>query len=467
VTPWGRIRRRWRRFKREREARKLSDSPLREFVYLDEVSVYSLIASRKGPIATDYRDTASTLLRSELEGRIGANAGVAKSQVSSRVESSQTSETQTVRKAVIQSTFRELYEAERSKLTLRADDLGRTPKQPRDLDELRSTIVDRVAGDGWVVAPEELTRGQLVEVEVELQADAVFRFSTTAAALLDMLQGNTELAGHVDPRATRQVADANRLLQRLLVGLVPLRGRAVAYRSVVVDDREWIVHEYLLRRVAHEVVARPLYVVGVAEQQLFWKDIRRVLFSQSRYLVLARLGKDGVQSRWSAVKLIEVLSDTVPDVARSIDEAIRSLPTMVAAAGDSSAEQEVSAGSERLQRALSAFGPALAQQHGHEYSGEEIAADVAERHAPAEDSELLDALRDGFGTIAADVADRFGIELDQQVVTEQRQQALQDVGLWPPTASTFSQSAELTSHSPGEAPTGDRCIDTEIVAVYW
>jgi hypothetical protein len=45
--------RQWRR----RWAAKNEKGMLREFVYLDEVSVYSLIASRLGPIAAEFTDT--------------------------------------------------------------------------------------------------------------------------------------------------------------------------------------------------------------------------------------------------------------------------------------------------------------------------------------------------------------------------------------------------------------------------
>lgn len=39
---------------------------------------------------------------------------------------------------------------------------------------------------------------------------------------------------------------------------------------------------------------RPLYVVGVTEIGLFWKNVRRILFSRNRYLTLFRLGQDGL-----------------------------------------------------------------------------------------------------------------------------------------------------------------------------
>jgi hypothetical protein len=203
MTVGSRIRRRRLRRRRAREAKELAGIPLREFVYLDEVSVYSLIASRKGPIATDYRDTASTLLRSEIGGTLGGNVGVAKSEVSSAMESSQTSEMHVVRKAVIQSTFRELYESERENLASKVTDRANAPKQPMNLDGLRATIAAREENDGWVIDPRQLTRGQMIEVDVELRADKVFGFSTAVAAIVEMVQGDSALTSGIDKREVR------------------------------------------------------------------------------------------------------------------------------------------------------------------------------------------------------------------------------------------------------------------------
>ena len=307
MTPWARVRQRWRRYKVNREAKKYASGPLREFVYLDEVSVYSLIASRKGPIATDYRDTTSTLLQSELEGTAGANVGVAKGEVASRIGSSQTSEIQTVRKAVIQSTFRELYEAEHAKLAIRPRDLADAPQPPADTEGLQALISARGQGDPWVMAPSELTRGQMVELEVELQAHEVLQFGAAVSSILDIIESSQELLSGIDTETLRQIVDGNRILQRLLVGLVPLMGRVVRYRSVIVDDQEWLVHEQLLSQLERgQITSRPIFIVGVAERLLFWKDIRRVLFSRSQFLVLGRLTRNGLHSQWSPVKLVDV-----------------------------------------------------------------------------------------------------------------------------------------------------------------
>ncbi len=77
------------------------------------------------------------------------------------------------------------------------------------------------------------------------------------------------------------------------------------YEVVHIEGREWIVHRRLLDQLAgtERPAARPLYVVGVAEQGLFWKDLSRVLFSGARFRVLVRVGQTayetpGPRSSW-------------------------------------------------------------------------------------------------------------------------------------------------------------------------
>jgi hypothetical protein len=56
-------------------------------------------------------------------------------------------------------------------------------------------------------------------------------------------------------------------------------------------------------------------VVALAEAPLFWKDIRRVLFSGSRYSLLCRIGRDGLHDDWTPVKLVDVVRGFAPEVA--------------------------------------------------------------------------------------------------------------------------------------------------------
>lgn len=85
------LRERIRRWRRRRAARKERSTPLREFVYLDEVSVFSLLASRVGAIAAEFTATESTSLRNEVGTSADLSAGLVKSGISSRAEVGRTS----------------------------------------------------------------------------------------------------------------------------------------------------------------------------------------------------------------------------------------------------------------------------------------------------------------------------------------------------------------------------------------
>ena len=56
------------------------------------------------------------------------------------------------------------------------------------------------------------------------------------------------------------------------------------------------------------------FVVGVTQRDLFWKDIRQVLFSGARYTVFCRLGMSGLADKWHPVKVADVLAGIAPTI---------------------------------------------------------------------------------------------------------------------------------------------------------
>ena len=107
----------------------------------------------------------------------------------------------------------------------------------------------------------------------------------------------------------------------LLVGLVPIRGRLVDYSWANIASRDLLVHRLLLDQLAPDtsLTVYPAFVVGVAQHDLFWKDIRRVLFSQAQYTVFCRIAVSGLANRWHPVKITGVLAGIIPQ----FDEMIR------------------------------------------------------------------------------------------------------------------------------------------------
>ncbi len=91
----------------------------REFVYLDDISVLSILASRTGSIATEFTESHTSTQSSEINSSLGVGIGVAKANIGSMIDAGQVEASQVLRKTIIQSSFKDLYDIERSELALR------------------------------------------------------------------------------------------------------------------------------------------------------------------------------------------------------------------------------------------------------------------------------------------------------------------------------------------------------------
>jgi hypothetical protein len=223
-----------------------------------------------------------------------------------------------VRKSLVQGAFKELIEAEQQELALPEPPVSEEVPTVSTVDDLEHLAQDD--GSHWVVSSESLRRGQLLEIEIELDADPVFAFNAAVSSMVEMMDENPELFGdHLEGVAAGEMM--NRIIGRLLVGLVPLRCRIPGYRSIVLGDRELLVHHRLFDRIAEwsDIEGKEIFLVGVAEESLFWKDLRRVLFSHSSFTVMCRLARNGLQRNWSPVKLADVVTRALPKIGDQMD----------------------------------------------------------------------------------------------------------------------------------------------------
>jgi hypothetical protein len=458
------IRTRFRNWKakrrRNRVAKRGGKASLREFVYLDEVSVYSLIASRKGTVPSEVTQSESALVRSDIASKAGANTGVVKGEVSSSLETQQSTGTQVVRKALVQSTFKELFDLEMPNLPLRPG--SRSGKPPHVSSASALLELAQNGSTAWAVASPELRRGTLLEFEVELEAEGIFRMSAIMNAFFEIVDENPKLLSSASLPNLMDSYMTNQLVERLLVGLVPIRGRAVNYRSVIVDSTEVIVHTTVLEGLADtDLIVNPLYVVGVTERELFWRDIRRVLFSHSRYSVLCRLGQDGPQSSWTPVKLVDVLKEVSADLGTSIQEIGGYLDRQQEQGLASSDDQAREAA---MQQALSIYANDVVRQYGQELSGEDQAALNTESGSQDGSYETRKNRRAAFAELTARLEARFGFHAEPLVAAQLRAAALDAAGFDLEGNLAESVGEEKRSEDFAETP---RYLDSNIVAIYW
>lgn len=450
--------RHWRR-RRQRAARKQGEALLREFVYLDEVSVFSLISSGLGSVATEFTATESNSLAAELTGTAGASAGVLKSEIKSRMEATQTQGTQVLRKATVQATFKELYEYVEGGFVLRP--ATKAPPDVRDAQDL-GTALERARKGRWAMPASELARGQLTEIEVELDAEDIFRVGAVVGTFLELSQEVPELLGPDVREQLREALSVNAVLNKLLVGLVPVRGRAIDYVTVEAADQEWVVHRMVLQQLPEGWApqASALDVVALAEASLFWKDIRRVLFSTSRYSVLCRIGRDGLHNDWTPVKLVDVVRGFAPEVAEQFGAVGQDL---VAAMNRGTASQGDDSHT-KMREALQAYGRALAAQYDKEWDPTLVAGDVI----PVDRTRTwttVEEQRPPFEALTHRLLETYGIDPDRELMATLRHQALVQAGLVPSAGSAVSQNNAAPAPRPVEPQS--RILDTELIAIYW
>ena len=166
----------WLRCAKPRRVTQNSTGLLREFIYLDEVSVYSILASRKGGIAAEFTESQAASLNTDVGGSLSVGFNATKAKLGSKRQSSHVQSSQVLRKAIIQTSFKELYDIERTSLALSLPDADCVPTVRTVADlEKRLGLPDK---DDWLVDPSTLRRGELLEVEVDLGADPIFRMAS-------------------------------------------------------------------------------------------------------------------------------------------------------------------------------------------------------------------------------------------------------------------------------------------------
>lgn len=449
----------WRRKRRIKRAARGRQSPLREFVYLDETSVCSLVAARVGSIAETLTATQSESLQSEVGASIGAS-GVANAALDSRVTGVQARSSQILRKTIIQSTFKELHDMEKDRLVIKPTASSDRFKMWREVQDLTNALRS-AACDTWVIDASSLQRGRLFEVEVELATEPLYHCSAMASAISGMIQDNPQLHRLLDHSGIAQMAAVNQLLERLIADLIPIRGRLLGYRSLTVDGHEWLLHEQALSSLPSGIVeqTRVVYAVGVAEQPLFWKDIRRVLFSGSRYLMLCRLAQNGVRESWTPVKLSHVLEAVAPKFGQALEEGGRNALATMTNVSMSNITQE-----HRRRDALLAYAADIASQHGRVLD-DGLRAElgpVIDGHSDAANGVV--ASRQAFGTVTAVLTHHLGIDVSPEQAASCRASALLEAGLW-----LDGQQLPQTGHAAQttERDANERYLDSEIIAIYW
>ena len=427
-------------------------------MYLDEVSVYSLLASREGGIATEFTESQTASLNTE----VGGSLGVTGANLGSKVGSSQVQASQVLRKATVQTSFKELYDKEREALALKLNDGQGVPEWQSVSDLERES--QSATGNTWLVDPLAIRRGDLFEVEVEVEPEPIFRSVAIISTISDLIEGNDTLFSSVDLPGLEMTRAVTQVLDNLLVGLVPVRGRVLSYRAVRLGGREFLVHEKLIAKLSdqEELDIHPVFVVGVAERDSFWKDIRRVVFSEARHTMFCRLTRSGLTDAWRPMKVVDMLAEVAPQLETAIEDFGRgSVLAMREAATSANAPAELTA--ENYGHVLRQYALLLADYHEGTLESETVEAIVADASPPEDWLATVDALRPPFEQVRQRVDRELGVETPGEVAHDVRQILV--AAARAPKSGTVSPTPQGTD-TPQDNGT-DRFLEAEIVSIYW
>lgn len=278
---------------------------LREFVYLDEVSVESLRVSQRGPLPATIQEMRSTALAAEIAGTAGAGAGPIKAEIRASMQSTRSDQTQILRKVIIQSTFAGLLKDSADKLVLSAAG--------------GPSMVSR-SEDG-VIDDSQLKRGELVELTVTLSTHPLYRIGSVIGAIADMTNELRHFQDAPVPSSFSQLLPAQTLLRQLLAGFIPIEAEVTDYVVVERGGTEKVVRRDAIAAQSKDTydAIHPLKLTALTDETMYWKDLRRILFSASPYNVLCRLSGTGFSRTWNPVAMRDLIEEYVPVMGKALD----------------------------------------------------------------------------------------------------------------------------------------------------
>ena len=293
----------------ESEEDERDNLPLREFIYLDEVSVVSLLASLTREVTEARTKVDATETRKSWKFRI--KAGLSKIPVlgsilggkaSRKTVSINKDSEEVVRKSEIESKFDELYSRTSSSFELKRKDT-----------------------DSGIHAS-DLSQGGILEIDVEFSGHESFHYYKAFDYLIDVAE---DAEYEFDPEE-KQAAE---LMGSLFGDQIPVVGKFQNY--VIVDDEIFNSAE-----VDDLEEAESLWIAGTLDPEMLWQDPGQFLYDDNDFTVFARVTKPEIQNDWDPIKLTRVIKSISNPIGNQLSSAIDNAFTQAKDELDNASPQE-------------------------------------------------------------------------------------------------------------------------------
>ena len=420
------------KFRRQKE---VSQFQLREFIYLDEVSLQSLLVSLHGELTEKKSITDSTSNTRNVSGNIDTNnLAPLKLGFTAQYQSGKSSATQTETKATVQSWFRELYET--------PNILGVQPLEDGDQD--------------IIVKSSALQRGTLAELQVVLATDPYFNVVTSISEFFKLSENISELNGYSEIKWQIE------LLQQLLAGLIPIKAEILNYRALKTGDDTYLVHEDKATGVSTSKIK--VNLVGVTELSAYWKDIRRVLFSNQEFRVLCRISRPGLVQDWNPIKLLDLFGNVIPQKEIHNFKKTLKLPSYNVDAA-STAETGNDASS-KMRSALEEYIKSSCEHAGGEIGSDEVEGIIKEVLKGNFDEGSMGDRKVLYEKVDGELAS-LKIDVPPNIRVTLRESSSEKAGLSHRLFTSAPSEVKKVEEKEEKSVAEELFIEAEIIAIYW
>ncbi|MDH6181632.1 hypothetical protein M2152_001814 [Microbacteriaceae bacterium SG_E_30_P1] len=436
-----------------RKRRRSFGSAIREFVYLDETSVESLLASVDGEILVQRTETQSRSREASISAGVSKTTQFGQANFAPTLKSVRGTEVQVLRKSVAQSAFARFRAKNIAKFALLP--LASVRTGPIDKLLLRRTDPSTMRRLGQGIALKNLKRGDLLEIETDLVASDIYKARTAMSAVTSVVESFPTFLTIELRDALKNAKPLTELIDSLTGNAIPVVGQNPGVSIVEIQGEPWLVNA---TAVSDSAAPTDVEFESVTNPKWFWGDVGRILFRQTRFTMLCRVVNPVLTEFESGSYVGSILRTINDDLAETVD----GLGTMFLGALRSGHNKGASAlmPDGPIDPAIIDYATSIQRLAGRE--NETLPSGLSELFGGRD----LKALAIDAQTTAFMLVDGLAGVTDEEVTQLQRAELREAVRernrLWP-----WSQRSPVVESSGGSDGSAAQYLEVAIVAVYW
>lgn len=411
----------------------IQESILREFLYLNQTSMFSLLSSIVGPIQDEVRASESTTRSKEAEaGGSGTIPFVGGLSIGGMLNSSTADQREVSYKMNAQAHFVALL----SELHKRNDFISISQNEYKFAGK-QSKYLDTI----------ELCKGRVVEADIELRALNEYTLSKVLGEMIDMVKetGGDTAALLGDPNAALGYS----LFNKLQSGMIPVSAYIRGSKMGLQYERT------VLQPVGAEDGERAkLGFAGYLKKQDCWQDPTEFLYNGIPMKALIRIQADGPESEWDGMPLLNAFRAIPGNAFDEMFDSLQSLKHM--RFGD---DAQTAILSQAFSRGLTEY----AHQISDAPDDDDMQAIENEVKKLASNLGADDTSTAVFHKLEESVEHVCGLKVDKSDLATLRKEIRDRHNL--PLIFKNVQPSRVTQ--PSTKGSSDQFMKTEIIALYW